>query len=201
MLRLVKRVLSIALIVIICLGLIGGTLWVLDYFAITNVYKTESKLPVVTMILSEIEKKKTEKQIERQEKSPPEDPYNKLKADNRKLTEEIDKLKKGSGELEKKLEIVNAEKKGLIDTQNNLQAALDSIQSSKNQAQTAKLSYEQLAKYYAEMEADAAVKIMDNLTDEVNIGILQNLEDDQVAKILSAMDPTKAANLVDKMRQ
>lgn len=43
----VKRVLSIVLIVIISLVLVAGTLWLLDYFAVINIYKTAQKIPVV----------------------------------------------------------------------------------------------------------------------------------------------------------
>lgn len=188
----VKRVLSRILIVIVSLGVIAGTVWVLDFFAVISVYNTVYKIPVIGKVLPEKQNSKTRKP--KVEKNPLED-------ENKRLAAEIEKLRKTTGELEKRLEVVNKEKQSLVDSKNGLQAALDSLQTLKDQQEGAKLSYEKLAKYYAEMKPASAVKIMENLSDEVNIGILQNLEDEQVAQILSAMDSTKAANLVDKMKQ
>ncbi len=185
----VKRVLSKFLVFFLSLGFLAGTVWALDYFAVVNISKIIREIPVVG------------KMLPAPKEGPSKKPKNPLEDENKKLSSEIERLKINAGGLEKRLEVIQKEKQSLVDLKNNLQATLNSLQTWKDQHEGAKLSYEKLAKYYAEMKPEAAVKIMNNLSDEVIIGILQNLNDEQVAKILSAMDPNKAAGLVDQMKQ
>ncbi len=189
----VKRIFSKVLIIVFSLGLLAGIVWVLDFFAVLNVYRTVQKIPVVGKMLPVKDEGKS-KQAGQVVLSP-------LETENKKLAGEIEKLKKNAGDLEKRLEVANKEKQSLLEAKNSLQTTLDSLQAWKDQQEGTKLSYEKLAKYYAEMKPDAAVRIMSNLSDEVNIGILQNLGDEQAAKILSAMDPGKAAGIIDKMKR
>lgn len=196
----VKRVLSIVLMVVLSLGLLAGTLWVLDFLAVFNVYKTAQQIPVVGKLLPPRAKDNFGQPVV--EKNPLEDEVNKLKSEKQKLQNQIDSLQKGTGELQKKLEVANQEKQSLTDAKNSLQASLDALQLQvSNQQKSSKINYDSLGNYYGEMKPDAAVKIMDNLSDDVVIGILRKLENDQVAKILSAMDPNRAATLTDKMKQ
>lgn len=196
----VKRVLSIVLMVILSLGLLAGTLWVLDFLAVFNVYKTAQQIPVAGKLLPPRAKDNLSKPLV--EKSPLEEEIDKLKKENQTLQNQINTLQKDTGELQKKLEIANQEKKIITDTKNALQATFDNLQSQiKEQQKTPTINYDSLGNYYGEMKPDAAVKIMDNLTDDVVIGILRKLENDQVAKILSAMDSDRAAKLTDKMKQ
>lgn len=194
----IKRVMSVSVIVILSLGLITGMIWALDFFAVINVSGTAQKIPVIGKIFPEKDKSKIKKPVIA---DPAQEENKILRTDKEKLNAEISELKKSIGDLEKKIEVVNSEKQTLLDTKNNLQAALDSLEASKDREASAAVNFEKLSGYYAEMKPEVAVKIMVNLSDEFNIGILQNLEDDQVAKILSAMDPAKAATLVDKMNR
>lgn len=204
-----KKIFGKPLIVIIILAVLGGIVWLLDFLAVINVHSTLAKIPVVNKFVYQsaedrdkikrplpIDKTPAEKQndILKEEKA-------KLQSDNSKLSSDMAKLKADYLKLQKQLEISSKEKQMLIDEKNALQASLDSMQSTDGQQQSSTISYKKLAAYYAEMKADSAVKIMNNLSDEVVIGILQNLDDDQVAKILSTMDPKRAAGLVNKMKQ
>lgn len=194
----VKKVLSSLLIIIFSLGLIAGAVWALDFFAVISVRKIAGNIPVVNRYISPGKVKDKKNPLEN---NPLYKENELLKEKNKQLAAEKDRLNKEIGDLQKKIEVAGQEKQALLEARNNLQAALDSLQATEDEASAADLNYEKLANYYAEMKPADAVKIMANLTDEVNIGILQKLEDEQVAKILSAMDPVKAAEIVDKMNQ
>jgi len=194
----VTRVLPSILIIVFSLSLIAGTVWVLDFFAVINVKKMAQSIPVVNKL---VPPPKSENQQNPLEKNPLYKENLSLKDQNRKLAAEEDRLNKEMGELQKKIEVAGKEKQTLLEAKNNLQAALDSLEAANEEVAAGEANYDELAKYYSEMKPVAAVKIMENLNDEVNIGILQKLEDEQVAKILSAMDPERAAELVNKMNQ
>jgi flagellar motility protein MotE (MotC chaperone) len=199
-----KKILIIFLIIVLVIGLLGGILWVLDFFAVIKVYdyvyENTYTLPVVGKRLPLREKDKLIMSMKKV-KSPQEQETDKFKDDIKKLNEEIVKAKNKQAETAKQLEVLNKEKQVLLEEKDSLKSALDTLQASNQQQTAAKLSYEKLALYFAEMKPTDAVKIMNNLTDEVNIGILQKLENEQVAKILSTMDPVKAAVITEKMRQ
>jgi len=186
----IKRILKITSLVVLILAIIGGAVWMLDYLAVINVRETARKIPVVGKIVPEDKQKK-----------PKTVTVNPLEEKVKALTAEIEKQKENAGELEQRVEVLNKEKQSLLEERDSLKTALESLKTLQEEQETAKLGYENLAKYYMEMKPEAVVKIMDNLPDEVNIGILQYLEEEKVAKILGAMDPVKAANLTDKMRQ
>jgi len=186
-----RKVLAAVSIIIIVLGLTAGIVWVLDRFAVIDAYGIAKKVPVAGKLLPE--KKADDKN------SKPAAKPNPLEEENRKLADDINRLKEDIGKLEKQVETANTEKNILQEEKDSLKTALETLRSLQEEQEGAQISYESIAKYYAEMKPDAAVKIMNNLSEEVNIGILQYLEDEQVAAILSAMDPVKAADLVDKM--
>jgi len=187
--------------VILSLGLLVGTLWVLDFLAVFNIYKTAQQVPVVGKLLPPRAKDNFGKPVV--QNKPLEDEINRLKSENKELQNQITSLKTGTGELQKKLEIANQEKMSLTDAKNTLQKSLDALQLQikTETEQTSNINYDSLGDYYGEMKPDAAVKIMENLPDDVVIGIIRKLESDQVAKILSVMDASRAARLTDKMKQ
>ncbi|MDT3699246.1 MAG: hypothetical protein RO469_07435 [Thermincola sp.] len=194
-----KRVISTVFIVFLSLGLLVGTLWVLDYLAVWNIYKNAQQLPVIGKILPP--SMNNDIGTPAGTKNPREDEINKLESENRKLQKELDSLRTETGELQKKLEIANQEKTSLNEAKNTIQKNLDALQLEIKTLKTPKVNYDSLGNYYGEMKPDAAVKIMEELSDDVVIGILEKLENDQVAKILSAMEPGRAAKLTDKMKQ
>lgn len=188
------RALVIILIIICFLGLVGGGVWALDYLAVIDTGKTVEKIPVVGQYFAE-------EQGENPEGTTDETPVDPLQEENEKLAAEIVNLKKTVGELEQQVELQKMENDGLLEERDEFEKSLASMKQSLQENEASKQSYQQLAKYYGAMKPVSAVKIMNNLSDEVVIGILQFMEDDQVAKILSAMDPVRAAELVDQMRE
>ncbi len=190
----VKRIFSRILLIILILGIVAGAVWVLDWLAVLDVRKTAGSIPVVGKMIPAEEVKDDKKD---EKKAPP----NPLEEENKKLKDQVQKLEKQSGEIAKQLEIVNTEKQGLLEERESLKGTLESLKSLQEQQEGAKVSYQKLAEYYAEMKPEAAVNIMNSLADEVTIGILQYLDSEQAAKILSAMDPEKAADIVDQMKQ
>ncbi len=209
------RGISITLVVILFLGIAGGILWLLDFLAVINLSKTLGKIPVVSKFVYQsdnqaerikkpliIEKTAAEKENEKlkQENNELVTANQKLIAENKKLASEIEQVKREKSSLTKQMEVLKKEKQNLIAERDALNMTLDSMQESQTTDETQELGYQKLGKIYAEMKPKDAVKIMENLSDEVVIGILLQLEDDQVAKILSEMNPEKAAVLVDSMK-
>ncbi len=57
-----------------------------------------------------------------------------------------------------------------------------------------------LVSYYEKMDAEQAVNIMDNISDnQLLIVVLKNMKEQKCAEILAAMDPRKAARLIETM--
>ncbi len=56
--------------------------------------------------------------------------------------------------------------------------------------------YKNLADYYANMQPESAVAILDNQDPQVAAAILHEMDQDQAGQILAAMDPAQAAKLL-----
>lgn len=57
--------------------------------------------------------------------------------------------------------------------------------------------YKELAEYYANMEPDVAVAILNTQASQLVAGILHEMEKDQAGEILSRLDPQQAAELIE----
>ncbi|KNZ70883.1 MgtE integral membrane protein [Thermincola ferriacetica] len=196
--RILKKILLILFLLALIFGFIAAVLWALDFTGVLNVQKMGQKIPVVGKYIADDNNKQSEK-------SPLQLENEQLRMENRQLKEQLDRQKRQlSGEIEDikhKLAVAEEKNKKLAKDKQSLQNTVDSLQEWKSQQEGQTLSYESLGRYYAEMKPDKAAQIMNNLPDDVTIGILLNLEDEQVTAILSAMDPKKAASIVDQMRK
>ncbi|NLC08044.1 MAG: hypothetical protein GX755_08805 [Syntrophomonadaceae bacterium] len=109
-------------------------------------------------------------------------------------------LKRKIQEQEDLLQGIIGEKQALEQNKLALEQKIQDLEKkvallSSEQSAEKNVDYQQLADYYAEMKPAAVVAIMDNLDDETVLGILKEMEFDQVAKILTAMQPERAARL------
>ncbi len=197
-LRVIKKIALILLIIILTIAFIGGVIWALDFTGVINFYKTASKLPVVGKMIPKPEgtkPKKTPLQLENE----------KLREGNKALQDNFAKqtaeLQKKMQDAEHQLSVAEEKNKRLETEKKALKGTVDSLQLWKESQQGEDLNYKSLAKYYATMKPDKAVKIMENLDNDVVAGILLNLDEETAASMLSAMDPKKAADVMKQMKQ
>lgn len=175
--------------IIVPILLLGFIIYGLDWFAVINVNKMLSKVPIIKNVISH--DKSTGQNVSSKvstsvtEKSPTE-------KENLNLKKQVIDLKKQVDELKKSNDSLKASKDEAV---TNLQ----NIENTQKDKTSKASGYKQLANYYANMKPAEAVKIMNNLDDETIIGILINLENEQAGKILAAMDPKRAAIIVSKM--
>ncbi|HEX3031765.1 MAG TPA: hypothetical protein VHS59_05915 [Bacillota bacterium] len=195
----VKRILLILSI----LGVLAGTVWVLDWLGVFKVKRVLATLPVVskfvtvegtvyTKVNSSVYKGAT-KAISGLEEV--------LQRENDGLRAQKDRLQKQVAQLQKAEKDWTARRVALEQQIASLTASQAKQETPEEPTVTQEDKYKQLAKYYAEMKPKEAVAIMDLLSDEVVLGILTQLESDQTAKILAAMEPKRAAGLVDNLAQ
>ena len=187
-----RRAFKVSTILIISLLFLSGVFYLLDVLGVFSVAGTLARVPVVGKLAEKKDKVAT--------KSTDELIREAVEAAKKEAAQNTDRYKKKVSELDQQLARTSKEKQLLEQEQLKLQTDVETLQAWKSQQQqAAKTDYPKLAQYYAGMKPAVAVKIMDNLTDEINIGILQNMTEDEVAQILSAMDPKMAARLVAQM--
>jgi len=188
----IGRAFKISTIIIIILLAVSAVVYLLDILGLYSVSGMMKKVPVVGRLADKEEAMDGKSTADIIEEAVAE------AKKNAKL--EIARYQKKISEIDRQLAVISKEKKLLEAKNQSLQTKVDELQAWKNeQQQVVKADYPKLAQYYAGMKPAAAAKIMENLSAEMNVGILQNMEDDQVAKILSAMPPEKAAGLVEQM--
>lgn len=179
-----KKITAVFLIILGLVGL-GGILAGLDYLGFLDLKPLLSKVPYSDKIpfLAEVMPAKT---------ASPKPETNLWELENKKLKNQVQSL-------QRQVKLLTQEKETLAQAKDQLETEFQEVKSAPAAEKAKTVDYEQLAQYYGEMKADAAVKIMDNLEDELVIGIFLKMENPQVSKILSKMDPQRAANLVKQM--
>ncbi|HAA90241.1 MAG: hypothetical protein XD63_1208 [Thermoanaerobacterales bacterium 50_218] len=115
------------------------------------------------------------------------------------LEEENKKLKAKIAKLEKEVKELRAQKEMLQQLQKNLEESKAAEEERLAEEQRRKERYRDLATYYAEMEPESAVAILDNLDPGMVAEILQAMDPEQAGAILEAMDPGRAAELLKLM--
>lgn len=195
-----RRAFKISTIIIMILLGISALMFALNYLDIFPVTGMMQNVPVVGELAVKRDKTGGEKSTDELIKEAEAEVKKASLREIEQYKRDIERYKKKVSEIEQQVSVISKEKK-LLETRNmSLQTKVDGLEAlQKEQELAAKPDFPKLAQYYSGMKPAAAVKIMDNLTVEMNVGILQNLEGDQVAKILSAMDPKKAAVLVEQM--
>lgn len=128
--------------------------------------------------------------------------------DLEKLSQENDTLKKGLAQKEQELQSVQQEltkvKQQLAASpQTQLEAEVaklnKELEDAKSQSGVKKASYEDMAKYFAEMKSKDAAEILSRLDSKDVIGILQEMNADVAAPILQNMDRDKAVQISREM--
>lgn len=187
----IKRAFKISTILIIVLLVVSAAAFLLDYLKVLPVAGLLQKVPVVGKLAGkqEVAAKSTEELIREA-----------VAEAKKNSAAEVDRYKKKVGEMDQQSGIISKENELLEAKSRGLQTKVDELQAWKTQQEqqnAVNTNYPKLASYYAEMKPAKAAEIMKNQSDEMNVGILKNLEGDQVAKILSAMEPSTAARLVE----
>jgi flagellar motility protein MotE (MotC chaperone) len=142
-----------------------------------------ASLPLTGNYFKVVGEKKSPEQLEREELEK-----------TRKLLEEervhLDELAENLAIWELQLKAMEEELTGQKEAVEDLQQRLDA---------RAK-SIEELVVYYEKMDAADAVEILDNISDiRLVITILRNMKEQKCSEILAAMEPKKAARLMETM--
>lgn len=98
-------------------------------------------------------------------------------------------------DMEKKGLTWESEKTALLKQIEDMQQELVQLRAYKENKEKEVLNAQDLALYYREMKPEAVVQVMEKLDDSTIMLILPFLEKEQVGKILSLMDPQRAALL------
>lgn len=179
-----KKITAVFLVIIGLIGL-GGILYGLNYLGFLDLKPLVSKVPYIDKIPYLAKALPSKAATQKPE-------ANILELENKHLKNQVKSL-------EREVKLLTQEKEALAQAKDLLETEFQEIKSTQVEDGNKKINYEQQAQYYGQMKADAAVKIMDNLEDELVIGVFLKMENEQVSKILSKMDPKRAANLVKQM--
>jgi len=140
-------------------------------------------MPVAGNIFEPIDKEKTPEQLEEERL---ENTRRMLEQERENLDEWSDNLAAWELQLKTKEEELNQQKDVVEKLQQRLETRLKSIQ--------------ELVAYYESMDAEDAVNILNNISDnDLVVVILKNMKQQKSSEILAAMDPRKAARLMEIM--
>jgi flagellar motility protein MotE (MotC chaperone) len=142
-----------------------------------------ASLPITGNYFKVVGEKKTPEQLEREEL----DKTRKLLEEERAHLDELaGNLASWELQLKAMEEELASQKEAVEDLQQRLDARVKSI--------------EELVVYYEKMDAADAVEILDNISDNrLVITILRNMKEQKCSEILAAMEPKKAARLMETM--
>lgn len=122
-------------------------------------------------------------------------------SDEKTLLElEIENLNVELIEVRRDLNEVLNKKNNLLNEMTLLENEHQRILEENEQLNNRSQSYKDLARYYAEIRPENVVEIFNqNFAQEDIVGILREMNTDEVARILSAMEPRKAAEITNLM--
>ncbi|MGR6836157.1 MotE family protein [Syntrophomonas erecta] len=174
---------------ILALLLMGGGYGLLVYFNLVKGPAVLLDLPVVGSKLGQDSPARTlsDPLIEENQK---------LKDRIASREKQITKLEKKSADFEKQWKRSEIERENL---QEEMAGLNDQIQELKASPTGKQMTYQDMARYYAEMKTQDAADILTRLSDEDIIGILTAMESDQAAEILQKMNHDRAAAITKKM--
>ncbi|MCD6420072.1 MAG: hypothetical protein J7L41_05110 [Synergistetes bacterium] len=115
-----------------------------------------------------------------------------LKKRQKELNELEQKLNQREKELEKKEKEVSLREKKLKDLKFKAEELM-------SQAVDLDKNYRILAKLYSEMQPGEAADVFTNLSDDIVVNILKRMDGEKAAKIISLMDPRRAADITRRM--
>ncbi len=174
-----EKTFSVKLIILCLIAVLIGGIWAAHIAGFIDVKAVAAKVPLVQKLVA------NEDQGEGEE-TPETVPVSPIEEENKKLRAELK-------EIQEKLVVLENEKTQSLQQISEMQKELMELRAYKEEAEAAKLSAEELAKYYKEMKPDAIVEIMNNLDDDTVMKILPLLEKEQTGRILSGMDSQRAA--------
>ncbi len=148
-----------------------------------KVNNTLASLPGVGSFFKPVEEAKGPEQLQREEL---EKAKKLMEQERANLDELASNLASWELQLKAKEEELEKQKEAVEELQQRLEARARNV--------------EELVTYYQNMDATDAVKILDNIPDnQLVITILRNMKERKCSEILSAMDPKKAARLMEIM--
>ncbi|MGI6697977.1 MAG: hypothetical protein GX918_02560 [Clostridiales bacterium] len=148
-----------------------------------KVNNTLASLPGVGRFFKPVEETKSPEQLQREEL---EKAKKLMEQERANLDELASNLASWELQLKAKEEELEKQKEAVEELQQRLEARARNV--------------EELVTYYQNMDATDAVKILDNIPDnQLVITILRNMKERKCSEILSAMDPKKAARLMEIM--
>jgi len=111
------------------------------------------------------------------------------------LEKENQELRSTIAQLEGKIAALEGEKTKIMQEQAELQQELADLRAYKSQREDLIINSRQLASFYKEMKPEAVARIMENMDDNTVLLVLPLLDKEQSGKILSLLDPQRAALL------
>ena len=148
-----------------------------------KVNNTLATLPVIGNFFKPMEEAKSPEQLQREEL---EKAKKLMEQERANLDELASSLAAWELQLKAKEEELEKQKEAVEDLQQRLEARARNV--------------EELVTYYQNMDAADAVNILNNISDEqLVITILRNMKERKCSEILAAMDPKKAARLMEIM--
>ncbi len=115
-----------------------------------------------------------------------------LKKRQKELNELEQRLKHEEAVLKKKEKEVSLREKKLKDLEFKAKELM-------SQAVDLDRNYRILAKLYSEMQPAQAADVFTNLSDDIVVNILKRMDGEKAAKIISLMDPRRAADITRRM--
>ncbi len=148
-----------------------------------KVNNTLASLPGVGRFFKPVEETKSPEQLQREEL---EKAKRLMEQERANLDELASSLASWELQLEAKEEDLEKQKEAVEDLQRRLEARARNV--------------EELVTYYQNMDAADAVEILNNISDDrLVVTILRNMKERKCSEILAAMDPKKAARLMEIM--
>lgn len=179
-----KNKLFIIVLSFVCIfAVVIGAAWAMQKAKIFDVRAPLSKIPVVKNYI-QLPQDEAEKI-----------PQSPLEKENKEIKEQLTARESNAKAADEKVLVLEAEKTKLLTSIEGLTKEIATLKGAKETKDRSAQNSKELALYYREMKPEAAVKIMNNLDDSTVTAILPLLEKEQAAKILSQMDPVRAAGI------
>jgi flagellar motility protein MotE (MotC chaperone) len=140
-------------------------------------------IPIANSFIKPVQQAKTAEELKKESQ---ESAMKMLEQERTNLEELSDNLAAWELQLKAKEEELMEQKEAVAELQQRLDTRLHNI--------------EELVSYYESMDASDAVNILNNISDnELIIVILKNMKQQKCSEILAAMEPRKAARLIEIM--
>lgn len=172
-----KKIFSVKFVVLCLVAVIIGGLWAANAAGFIQLKDYAKKIPLVSTFFKD--------PVPEENNIPTISP---VEQENQDLRSQIKTL-------EERILALEGEKVKYLEQISQMQQETSALNSYKADTEKFIDNSKQLAEYYKKMKPEAAVSIMNNLDDSTVLAILLLLDKEQASKILSLMDPQRAALL------